>query len=644
MFNICSIGSLLKPILSKNKGRRASKSAVRSALEKKITTPEDAVSCIKSGDRVFIGTGCAAPRTLVSALENLEKKLNDVLVYHVMADGAIPFTNGSPKTKFYHKAFFVDRAMQEVIKQGKGDYIPMSLAQVPSLLKNGGLTFDVALVQVTCPDKNGFISLGVSADITHAAVQNARVVIAELNSNMPRTHGNTAMSIDNLDRAVVVHTPVSEYLYPDLPHALAKPIARYVASIVDDGSTLQIGLGKIPNTVVKYLTQRRNLGIHSDVITDALVELIDLGVVNGQQKTLHPGQIVASYCLGTRRLYDLIDNNPLFCFQPLEYVCDPSVLRANNKLVSITQARAVDLTGQVCSDQFEGQLLGGVSAQPDFIRGAASSPGGKPILCLTSTTQDGKQSKIRPRLREGEGVAIPRSDVHYVVTECGIAYLFGKSISERALALIEVAHPSFRSWLLEEAKRLGYVRADQNLKCKTDGTRHCFYPQSEERVFLLKDDTQVVVRPSKASDARKLQDLFYKLPPEDVYTRFFRSLKSLPVTEAEYFCNVDYDNEMAFVAAIGQREQETIIGSAFYVKDQATNTAEVAYMILHEWHGKGLGTILQARMAQYAKLKGLEGFRADILPENRAMLQLARKCGIYKSRLSHGVYEVSMFF
>jgi RimJ/RimL family protein N-acetyltransferase len=396
--------------------------------------------------------------------------------------------------------------------------------------------------------------------------------------------------------------------------------------------------------MLKYLTQHRNLGIHSDVITEAIVDLIDRGIVNGKEKSLHPGQIVTSYCLGTRRLYDLIDNNPMFSFQPIEYVCDPSVLSANRKLISVTQAWAVDLMGQVCSDQFEGELYRGVSTQPDFIRGAAHSPGGKAIICLSSTTADGEQSRIRPRLREGEGVTIPRSEVHYVVTECGIAYLFGKSIREKALALIEVAHPSCRPWLLEEAKRLGYLRSNQDLKCKINGTLQCLYPQGEERSFTLKDDTKVVVRPSKASDVRGLQDLFYKLPPEDIYTRFFRSLKSLPESEAEYLCNVDYQNEMAFVVTIGEREKEKIIGSAFYAKDKSTNMADVAYMILHEWHGKGLGTILQQRMAEYAKSKGLKGFTADILPENTAMLRLARKCGEINTKFSHGVYEVAMFF
>jgi RimJ/RimL family protein N-acetyltransferase len=427
--------------------------------------------------------------------------------------------------------------------------------------------------------------------------------------------------------------------------SILERIARYVARIINHGSTLQIGHGNIPNALLKFFGDRRDLGIHSDVITDSIIDLIEKGIINGKAKTLHTGRVVASYCLGSKKLYDLIDNNPMFAFYPMEVVCDPLVLRQNSKLVSITQAEAVDLMGQVCSDQFEGRFYGGVGTQPDFMRGAAASPDGRPIICLASTTEDGKVSRIRPLLNEGEGVTIPRSDVHYVVTECGIAYLFGKSIQEKALALIETAHPSFRPWLLEEARRLKYIRPDQELKCEVKNGHECFYPQTEDREIQLNDTTKIVVRPTRASDVRGLQDLFYKLPPQDVYTRFFTGLKRFSISKAEYFCNVDYERQMAFVVTIGEREQEKIIASSFYLLNQSTRMADVAYMILHEWHGKGLGTILQQRMAEYASSRGVKGFKADILPENRAMLRLAEKCSSrVTKKLCRDVYEVEMLF
>jgi acyl-CoA hydrolase/RimJ/RimL family protein N-acetyltransferase len=610
----------------------------------KITTPENALSCIKSGDRVFVGTGCATPRILTNGLENLQKDLEDVQLYHFLVKGAVPFKDGIPNTKFYHKSFFIDRDMQSLIKQGRGDYIPISITQVPNLLRNGGLTIDVALIQVTMPDEYGFVSLGVSADITHAVIQHAGIVIAELNPNMPRTNGDTFVPMKRIDRAVLVDSPVIEFSNSPVDDSISERIAQHIARIIDNGSTLQIGLGRIPNAMLKYLTHRRDIGVHSDVITDSIVDLVEKGIINGKEKSLHPGKIVTSYCLGTRRLYDLIDNNPLFSFYPIEYVCDPSIISKNKKMVSVTQALAVDLMGQVCSDQFEGELYSGISTQPDFLRGTANSLEGKPIICLASTTENGRESRIRPLLREGEGVSIPRSDVHYVVTECGTAYLFGKTIQEKALALIEIAHPSFRLELLEAAKRLGYLRSGQGLKCKADGAIECWYPQEEEREFMLKNNTKIVVRPSKASDVNGLQNLFYQLPPEDVYTRFFRNLKCLSVSEAEHLCNVDYNKEMAFVITAGERENEKIVGSSFYTVNPSTHMADVAYMVLHEWQGMGLGTILQQRMVEYAKSKGLRGFTADILANNHAMLKLAKKCGKVTHKLSRDVYEVEMLF
>jgi acyl-CoA hydrolase/RimJ/RimL family protein N-acetyltransferase len=639
-----SIQKILGRAQSDNAKESSRFSDVLSQFTDKITTSEDALSAIKPGDRVFLGTGCATPRTLIMALENSARALDDVEIYHFLVDGAIPFQEGVPDTRFFHKAFFVDSDMREVIKQGKGDYIPISIANVPQLLKNGALTVDAALIQVSMPDKHGFVSVGVSADITHSLVNNAKTVIAELNPNMPRTCGDTYISMDQLDTAVVVDLPVIEYLHPQVDDDVAEQIARNVARIISNGSTLQIGLGRIPNEMLRYLDGRRDIGIHTDVICDSIIDLIEKGMVTGRRKSIHNGQIVASYCLGTKRLYDLIDDNPRFAFYPIEYVCDPSVIGNNYKMVSVTQAWAVDLMGQVCSDQFQGELYSGVSTQPNFMHGAAKAPGGKPIICLASTTDDGTESRIRPLLREGEGVAIPRSDVHYVVTEYGTAYLFGKSIREKALALIEIAHPEYRNQLLEEAKRLGYVRKDQDLKCKADGTKTCRYPIEEEREVNLKNGTRVSIRPSRASDVRSLQGIFYRLPPEDVYTRFFTGLKSLSVSKAEYLCNVDYEKEMAFVVTHGERESEKLVGSAFYAVDQSKNMADVAYMILNEWQGMGLGTLLQERMAEYARSKGIRGFTADILSENKAMLKLAGKCGQVEMKLVDGAYEVEMLF
>lgn len=606
--------------------------------KRKLKTPAEAVAMVKSGDQIYLGTGCATPRVLARALELHKGDLANITLFHFLTDGALPHDRETVRTRFQHRCFFVGMDVRAAVKQRQADYIPISIAQVPKLIDSGRLATDVAFVQVSPPDKHGYVSLGVSVDITRAVALAAKTIIAEINPHMPRTLGNSFLHLDQIHVLVPVDEPIIEYTHPPAD-AVAQQIARYAARIIDNNSTLQIGLGRIPNEMIKHLTDRQNLGIHSDVITDPIVDLIEKGVITGKAKGLHPGQIVTSYCLGTRRLYDLIDRNPLFAFHPIDYVCNPTVLAGNNQLVSVTQAFAVDLTGQVCADQFQGEFYSGVSTQPDFLRGAANSPGGKPIICLASTTDDGQESRIRPLLRMGEGVTVARSDVHYVITEYGCAYLFGKSIRERALALIEIAHPEFRPWLLEEAKRLGYVRPDQTLRSRVA------YPVREERETQLKNGVNILIRPSKASDINGLQDFFHRLSTEDIYTRFFQDLKFLPTSVAEHLCNVDYETEMACVAVTGQRENEMIIGSACYFVNPTSNLAEAAYMIHPGWQGLGLGGILQQWLIEYARVRGLRGFTLEILTTNSKMIRLAKSAATKVSiERSGDTYEVVMIF
>ncbi len=603
----------------------------------KIKTPAEALSVVRSGDTVFVGTACATPITLLQALENIDGDLSDIQLIHFLTTGAVQHTEGIPETRFRHTSFFVGSDTRECIKRGDADYTPISISRVPQLIENGRITFDVALIQVSMPDEHGFVSLGVSVDITRMAAHKAKHIIAEINPNMPRTLGDTFISVDEINTLVLVDTAIIEYSHLPM-HPVSECIARFVSRLIEDGATLQIGLGRIPNELLKYLTDRKDIGIHSDVITEPIVDLIKKGVITGKRKTLHKGKVVASYCLGTRRMYDFIDRNPMFSFHPLDYICDPSILAKNSNMVSVTQAFAIDLTGQVCSDQFQGEFYSGVSTQPDFIRSVALSPKGKPIVCIQSTTEDEFISRIRPQLLEGEGVTIPRSDIHYVVTEYGMAYLFGKSIRERALALIEIAHPKFRPWLLEEAKRLGYIRSDQTLKSLIA------YPVEEERRVTVKNGDALLLRPARASDVRGLQDIFYSLSEKDVYTRFFSYLKALSVDKAEHLCNVDYETEMAFVASMGERENEKIVGSSCYFLNPTTNLAEVAYMILPDWQGIGLGTLLQTRMAEYAGSRGIRGFTAEILEQNVKMRKLAQNSPNVSMTNTEGTFEVTMLF
>lgn len=576
-------------------------------------TAEEAVRAIRPGTSIFVGGGCATPLTLLNALEALPRRPADLEFVSFVTTGATL----RPRLEDRHRVFFVGSDTQARAAEVGIDYVPLAIEEIPKLLANGRLPIDVALLQIAPPDARGFASLGISVDFGRAVIGAARHVIAEVNPAMPRTHGDSFVHVSEFDALVDVTTPLAEFLHPTTGDSTVA-MARYIASLIEDGATLQIGVGRLPNETLRYLTDRNDLGIHSDVISDGLIALIQAGVVTGRRKTEKVGRIVTSWCFGTRALYDLIDDNPMFFFEPIEAVCDLERIAAQHKMVSITQAFAIDFTGQVCVDQLDGAFYGGVTAQATFMRGAARSKGGKAIVCLSSLMSDGVTSRIRPQLGAGDGVGVARSDVHYVVTEYGIAYLFGRSIRERALALIEIAHPTVRATLLAEAKRLLLVRPDQVLASQAS------YPVQEERHVSIADRGMVLLRPARASDAVAVQSMFHLLSPDDVYTRFFRRLRTLSETELQSLCNVNHETDVAFLAVQGPRENERVIGSGCYFLNPTTNLAEIAFMVVPEWQGCRLGSALKARLREYAVARGIRGFTAEVLPGNARMLRLAQ--------------------
>ena len=599
---------------------------------------DEAVRAIRPGDRVFVGTACATPRSLLRALEARDPPPAGVQLVHFLTDGAVPERDGRLCSAFRHRVYYVGQDMRRLAAcAGDVSYVPLSLVDLPRLLETRRLAFEVALVQVSPPDRTGMVSLGVSVDVTRAVLRHTRTVIAEINPHMPRTGPGSEVPLAGFAHVVAVDEPVIEYLHDQVGPA-AERIARYVARIIDDGATLQIGLGRVPNEMLRFLGERHDLGIHSDVITEPLADLIERGVVTGARKRSHRHQVVASMAMGSRRLYDLIDGNPHVRLYPIEYVCDPDVIAANPGMVSVTQAFAIDLTGQVCADAHDGVLYGGVATQPDFHRGATRSPGGKAIICLTSTTTDG-DSAIRPVLRPGEAVAITRAEVHYVVTEYGAAYLFGRSLGERALALIEVAHPEHRERLLAAAVDLGLLHGEQELRSRGP------YPVEEVREAKLENGRRVIIRPTRASDVPALHDLFFHLRAEDVRTRFFRYLRSLTDEMAQHLCNVSYREEMAFAAVVGAPEAERIVGTSCYFVDAQTGFADVAYMVDPQWQGMGLGRLLQDRTIEYARRRGVHGFTADVLATNAPMLGVFDRADCETTRtLVDGAFEVRMVF
>jgi acyl-CoA hydrolase/L-amino acid N-acyltransferase YncA len=590
-------------------------------------TATEAVSLVRPGDRVFVGTACATPRAIVAALEQLDRPPDGVELVHFLIDRDV--VGDPPSTNYRHRVFYVGRDAQALLASGLVEYLPLSLPDVPRLIRSGRLPIDVALVQVAPPDPDGTCSLGISVDVTQAAALAARTVIAEVNPSMPKTRGDSRIPLERIDRMIEVDSPVIEYLHEPADE-VAEQIARYVARLVDDGSTLQVGLGRVPNEMLRHLTNRHELAIHSDVITEPVVDLVAAGVITGP--------VAASFAMGTRRLYDLVDDDARFSFHPVDHVCDAAVVARVPRMVSVTQAFMIDLTGQVCTESLDGRLYGGLSTGPAFHRGALASPEGVAIVCLASRTPDG-QPAIRPALGAGEPVAIPRADVHWVITEYGTAYLFGSSLAERAVALMEIAHPDDRSALLEVAVERGLVNRSQQLRSRAA------YPVTEERDVELRDGREVRLRPTRTTDTRAMQELFYRLPEEDVHTRFFQKLSSLTDNAAQHLCSVDYDEEMAFAAVVGPREREQIVGSGCYYLNPGTGLADVSYMVDPDWQGVGLGGVLHSRLVEYAGGRGVRGFTADVLVRNSSMLRVFQRGGHDLTvTTSAGVHEVKMIF
>jgi acyl-CoA hydrolase/GNAT superfamily N-acetyltransferase len=591
----------------------------------------EAVSVVRSGDRVFVGSACATPRALVEALEQLERP--GVVLVHFLTDRV--GMGDPPRTSYRHRVFYVGsdvRALHgvRVLRDaGLVEYVPLSLGDVPQLFEHGQMPLDVAMVQVAPPERDGTCSLGISVDVTKAAALAARTVIAEVNPAMPRTAGDSRIPVDQIASFVPVQTPVVEYIH-DPVGEVAEQIARYVARLIDDRSTLQVGLGRVPNEMLARLSNRRDLAIHSDVITEPIVDLVAAGVLTGR--------VATSWAMGSRRLYDLVDDNPLFTFHPIEYICDPAVIASAERMVSVTQAFTIDLTGQVSTESLDGVLYGGVSTGPAFHRGALASPGGTAIVCLASRTPAGR-SAICLDLGPDEAVAIPRADVHWVITEFGTAYLFGRSLAERAVALIEIAHPDVRKELLDAAMERGLVGRKQQLRSRTA------YPVAEVRDVRLRDGREVRVRPTRTSDARAMQDLFYRLSDEDKETRFLHKLSSLTDTAAQYLCSVSYDEEMAFAAVVGPSGRERIVGASCYYLSPATCLAEVAYMVDPEWQGLGLGRILHAGLVEYGRARGARGLTAEVLLHNRRMMRVFEQGDHSLSvTMGGGVEELTMLF
>ncbi len=615
----------------------SSKGGWRAQYARKLVEARDAVRDVRRGQKVFIGSGAALPQSLVSALAERAPQFADTEIYHIMTLGTAPYADARFTNNFRHNAFFIGANTRTAIREGRADYTPVFLSEIPRLFRSRRIPLDVALIQVSPPDEHGYCSYGVSVDIVKAAAESATHVVAEVNRQMPRTLGDCFVHVSRLDRIVESDLALPE-LAPTEPDAVALDIGRNVASLVDDGSTLQLGIGVIPNAVLAQLGGKRHLGIHTEMFSDGVIDLIESGVIDCSKKTLLAGKVVTSFCMGTRRLYDYANNNPLFEFRSVEFTNDPFQIARNEKMVAVNAAIEVDLTGQVAADSIGGNFYSGIGGQVDFIRGAAHSEGGKPVIALRSTAKGDTLSRIVPRL-QGAGVVTTRGDVHYVVTEYGVADLWGKSVRERAMALIQIAHPKFREQLLEEAKRAHLVYQDQILLPEAR------YPREWERIEPSKDGTGVYLRAVKPTDEAMMKELFYTCSEQSLYERYFQVVKAMPHEKLQRVVNVDYENEMSVVARMREGGHERIVGVASYSLNRATNTADVAFLVHDEYQARGVGTLLLQHLLRIARSKGVAGFTADVLAHNHAMLKVFHKTGCeMKSSLEDSVYHLEFFF
>ncbi len=417
----------------------------------RFVSAEEAVSVVKSGSRVFIHSVAAAPRRLIEAMTARAPELRVVEIVSLHTEGDAPYAAPELQKSFRVNALFVGANVRRAVEEGRADYLPVFLSEVPSLFRSGILPLDVAMIHVSPPDRHGFCSLGVSVDVSRAAVQSARTVIAQVNPRMPRTHGDGLIHVDQIDAMVEVDEAIPA-IPPPVISEQERAIGRHCAELVDDGSTLQIGIGAIPQATLAALVDHHRLGVHTEMLSDGIVDLVEKGVVTGEAKRVHPGKIVGGFALGSKRLYDFLDDNPLVAMLDMAYVNDTAVIRRNPKVTAINSAIEVDITGQVCADSIGDKQYSGVGGQMDFIRGAALSEGGKPIIALPSVTATG-ESRIVSMLKPAAGVVTTRAHVHFVVTEQGIADLFGKNLRQRAAALIAIAHPGHRDALSAEARR-----------------------------------------------------------------------------------------------------------------------------------------------------------------------------------------------
>ncbi|MBF0178890.1 MAG: GNAT family N-acetyltransferase [Magnetococcales bacterium] len=574
---------------------------------------------LKSGNRVFIGSNAACPHALTGDLVKNAGAFRDLEMIHILILGPHPWTDARYGRSFNVNSLFLGPGTRNAVAAGIADYTPCFLSEIPGLFGNGVLPLDVALIQVTPPDRYGYCSLGPSVDIVSAAWKSARCVIAQFNPSVPRTYGQSFIHVSSIHAAIEADIPMPVLAPPELDETTLR-IGRYVASLIEDGCTLQMGIGRIPDAVLRSLGHHKNLGIHTEMFSDGVIELFRSGVINNAHKSLHPGKIIASFCMGTQKLYDFVHENPHIEFHPSEYVNSPTVIARNQNMIAINSAIEVDLTGQVVSDSVGRRFYSGIGGQVDFIRGAAMSQGGRPIIALPSTAKNGTLSKIVPFLTEGSGVVTSRGDVHYVVTEYGIATLRGKSIRERALELIQVAHPAFRDQLLSQMRTQHWV--PEYLVNPPSRVEELGDPQDIR--LNLKGNTYFL-RPLRPADGRIFQEFFYSHDEETVLQRYRYRPDGMSRQKASSVVNVNQSRDLALCIVRRKGPRETILAVGHYYWMEHDNLGEASFVVRESSRAKGMAGVLLTTMIDIARQRNLAGMLCVVRLDNKPMRKLLEK-------------------
>ncbi len=613
----------------------------------KFISEEALFGRVRRGNSIFIGTACGEPQHLMNAfiryVENASHAIYGAQILHVWTLGVAPYADEKFRKNFRHNSFFISDSSRSLVNKGLADYTPTFLSEIPDLFRRGIITIDVALVQLSPPDADGLMSLGVSVDIVKSAIEHAKLVVAQVNDRMPRVRGDSLVDIRDIDVVIPYDEPLLEYT-PDPPGDITEKIGKYVARIVQDGDTIQVGYGTIPNAILSHLAGKHDLGVHTELLSDGIIDLMKQGVVTNARKTLDRKKTVASFCMGSRATYEFLHNNPAFEFRPIDYTNSIFVIGRQANMTAINTALEIDLTGQATAESIGELFYSGVGGQADFMRGSALAPGGKSILTLRSTSTDQSRSRIVPSLSTGASATLIRGDLHYVVTEYGTAYLHGKNIRERAMSLIAIAHPRFRPWLIEQARSRGLIYHDQAFIPGEAGE----YPEWLETYRSTRTGLQLFLRPVKISDEDLIKGFLYRLSDKSIYTRYFVNMLHMPHDIHDIlqrYVVLDFSKEMLILAIVERQGMEEVAGFGQYIIEADTHTAKAAFLVGDDWQNRGVGTVLLEYLTEIAKKEGLLGFSAMVLKENTPMLRLFERMNFQtRKELEYGVYNLTMGF